>query len=57
VQKTRREIEGNRDRDVLEKEKDVLQEEKGALESESVKYFGTKFEFYKFKYFRTHVVV
>lgn len=44
AQKTRSKIERNRGRDALEKEKGVLREEKSALGSESVKYFGTKFE-------------
>lgn len=57
AQKTRREIERGRARDVLRKEKGILGEKKGALESECVKYLGTKFESYKLKYFGTEGVL
>lgn len=47
----------DRDRDVLGKRKKVYWEKrKCALESESIKYFGTKFESYSVFYFGTEEV-
>lgn len=42
----RRDIERDEDRDVMGKEKNIPEKEIGRLECHTIKYYGTKFEYY-----------